>query len=255
MLFRSPPEDEVAMSGNGILYADSMTYQAVTYWKGSHFMRMLQWLLGDEDFLNGMSTYAHNFSSDQTDDLVTVLDLQETLEDASGTDLQDFFHQWVYQTGYPIYRWAAQFDEKADGYSVRVRITQEQETTNVYEIPLQVTVYLADQDEPAEYTFTPVDGVVDETMTFADEPRGLRVDDSWWIWGEKKPALIGDVNSSNEVDGVDLIYVSWAQGGMALDNDHWNFFYEADFNDDGQIDDTDYQLLAEHFTEKGKIDE
>ncbi|HPQ67573.1 MAG TPA: M1 family aminopeptidase [bacterium] len=250
-----PLEDEVPMSGNGIYEADAMVYQAITYWKGAHFMRMLQWLLGDEDFLNAMSTYANNFSSDQTDELVNVLDLQEALEDASGADLQDFFNQWVYQTGYPIYRWAAQFDETNGGYSVRVRITQEQETANVYDIPLQVTVYLADQDDPAQYTFTPVDGVVDETMTFADEPRGLRVDDACWIWGEKNPALIGDVNSSNEVDGVDLIYVAWAQGGMDMDNDHWNYFYEADFNDDGQIDDVDYQMLAEHFTEKGKIDE
>ncbi|HPM77324.1 MAG TPA: M1 family aminopeptidase [bacterium] len=250
-----PPDDEVAMTGNGILYADSMVYQAITYWKGAHFMRMLQWLLGDDKFLSGMSTYAHDFSSDQTDELATVIALQETFEDASGADLQEFFNQWVYQTGYPVYRWAAQFDEKSDGYAVRVRITQEQESANVYDLPLQVTVFLADQDEPAQFAFTPVDGVVDETMTFTDEPRGLRVDDSWWIWGEKNNSLIGDVNYSNEVDGVDLIYVSWAQGGMNLDNEHWNYFHEADFNDDGQIDETDYQMLAAHFTEKGKIDE
>lgn len=254
-LFYVDPSDEVSMSGNDIFSVDSFTYQAITYWKGSHFLRMLQWKLGDEDFFSVMSAYANTYASDNSDELATPGRFRQVLEDETGENFAEFFDQWVYGIGYPIYSWAAQFDQTKAGYTARVRIEQIQDSTQIYDLPLEVEIFVGEQEEP-EKVIVAFDGkVADETFTLTEQPRGLRVDEAYWVWGDKRPALVGDIDGSNEVDGLDFIYISWAFGGDVNDYDSWNYITDADFNRDGVIDDADLSPLTENFGKKGQIND
>jgi len=247
--------DEPAMSSYDILSVDSLLYQAVTYWKGAHVLRMLQWKLGDSAFFDAMNHYAQSYSSDVSDELVDPDKFQDAAEAASGEDLDDFFQTWVYGTGFPIYRYAAQFDETEGGYSVRVKVDQVQETEQIYDLPMEVAIWVGEETEPRIYTIQ-FDGKTASGLWVLEEaPHALYIDASSWIWGDKIPALAGDVDSNNEVDGLDLIYVAWSQGGKIMDYDHWNYYVETDLNRDGTVDQDDLDTMLNTFGKKGAINE
>ncbi len=70
---------------------------AVTYNKGGAVLHMLREQVGDENFWKALNTYLnrHKFGSVETTDLI------KAMEETSGQELDWFFDQWVYGTGYP----------------------------------------------------------------------------------------------------------------------------------------------------------
>jgi len=233
-------------------------YFIITYLKGAHVIRTLQWVLGDEAFFAALSSYAASHVwSPESPAMVTVDAFREEMEGASGTDLTGFFEQWVYGTGHPVYSWAAEFGGGVEsGYTARVRVEQIQDTGVLYDVPVEISVWVSDEEEPRRFRVGFDGAVADETFPLDAEPRGLKVDDRWWIWGDRIPELVGDLDGSNEVDGIDLIYMAWSQGGDYTDTaGAYNYITESDLDRDWDIDDDDLAALLAAFGDKGAIDE
>ncbi len=250
-LFYVGPENELPMTGEGLFSGDSLAYQAATYWKGSHVLRMLEWWLGRDEFLGALKTWAETYRSDASDESVDLDKLQAVLETETGADLDDFFYQWVTHKGFPEYRWSAEFT----GSSVRVRVEQVQDA-DVFDIPIPVTIWLEDEDDPrVEAMEFNDEGVAEDTFSYGSNVRGVRADGEARIWGDKFPALTGDVNSDNIVDGIDLIYWAWSSGGAITGGDDaWNFMSECDFDRDGDVDADDIDASLANFGAEGHID-
>jgi len=70
---------------------------ANSYPKGAWVLHMLRGLIGDRPFFNGLRTYYRTYR----DSTATSEDFEHVMEKASGKDLGWFFHQWLYQPGYP----------------------------------------------------------------------------------------------------------------------------------------------------------
>jgi hypothetical protein len=255
-LFRAfvPPAQEAPLTSADIFADDSMVYFFLTYIKGAHVMRMLEWLLGEEAFFAGMARYVAAHTWDLTHTAADVPALQAALEAASGRDLATFFRQWIYATGNPVLRWAAEFGENEQGYTVRVRVTQTQESDEVYDLPVEVSLWAGAALEPTTRRLVFDGRVADQTFVVDEPPFGVAVDYAARLWAEKIPELTGDADSSNEVDGVDLIMTAWAQGSSVAEGS-LNYLASADFNRDGTIDEADLALLQGNFAAKGAIHE
>ncbi|TFH22027.1 MAG: hypothetical protein E4H10_14410, partial [Bacteroidia bacterium] len=72
----------------------------LSYNKGMALLHMIRFELDDDDlfFLT-----LRNFLDRYGNDVATGLDFKEVLEETSGTDFTDFFNQWYFGVGYPIY--------------------------------------------------------------------------------------------------------------------------------------------------------
>ena len=70
---------------------------ANSYPKGAWVLHMLRGLIGDRPFFDGLRTYYRTYR----DSTATSEDFQRVMEKTSGKDLSWFFHQWLYQPGYP----------------------------------------------------------------------------------------------------------------------------------------------------------
>jgi hypothetical protein len=245
------PDMETPLSSYHV-YDDAFVYQLTTYNKGAHVLRMLQWYLGNEVFFAGMRLYATTNTWETSRTPVVVADFRNAMETVSGLDLATFFDTWVFSTGYPIYRWAAEYGRDGSRYTVRVRVRQVQETDWVYELPLEVTVWTGASEEPERFRLHFTDRVADSTFTVNAEPRAVKVDGSSWIFGAKEHELAGDVDSSNDVDGVDLLFVAWARGSHAMERDS-NYYLDADFNRDGEVNDDDLAVVMDNFGQKGVV--
>ena len=70
---------------------------ANSYPKGAWVLHMLRGLIGDRPFFDGLRTYYRTYR----DSTATSEDFERVMERASGKNLTWFFHQWLYQPGYP----------------------------------------------------------------------------------------------------------------------------------------------------------
>jgi hypothetical protein len=96
---------------------------------------MLRYKLGDAPFFQGLLNYLND--PDLAFAYAKTPDLQAHLEAASGVNLTEFFDDWVYKQGYPIYTITAQ--NIAPGQA-RVTINQAQSHSSVsfFEMPVPV---------------------------------------------------------------------------------------------------------------------
>lgn len=119
----------------------------LSYAKGAYLLHMLRWTLGDEAFFDGIRNYyndpdiANGFA--QHDQLV------EHLEAAGDTSLTEFFDDWYYGEGYPVYS----LGFAVDGSHTRISLSQESShgTVSFFEMPVPVRVYSHGRGDSADY--------------------------------------------------------------------------------------------------------
>lgn len=112
-----------------------------TYQKGSWVLHMLRGVLGTEVFWKGIKTYYKKYK----DINATTADFQREMEVASGTNLDSFFQQWLYQPGTLKYKGTWQFDKNKQ--EVVIALDQVQKDGSFFEMPLEVAVYGAEKEE------------------------------------------------------------------------------------------------------------
>ena len=106
-----------------------------TYGKGSMVTHMLRWKMGDVNFFNALSTYladpalAYGYA--------VTANFKSHLEASYGSDLTEFFNDWVYNQGYPTYDVVAQ-NWGAGQAKITVNQVQSHASVSFFEMPLQI---------------------------------------------------------------------------------------------------------------------
>ena len=106
-----------------------------TYQKGSWILHMLRGVVGTEVFWKGIRAYYKRYK----DSNATTADFQREMEEASGLDLQQFFQQWVYQSGALKYKGSWEYDSGKK--EVVLRLDQVQTDGSFFKTPLEVGIY------------------------------------------------------------------------------------------------------------------
>ena len=103
----------------------------LTYNKGAMVIHMLRTKLGDAVFFQGVRNYLNDeklaYGYADTNQFKTHL------EKASGTDLQEFFNDWIYGEGYPSYTVAWYQDDKNE-VSITMNQTQSNRKVDYFEM-------------------------------------------------------------------------------------------------------------------------
>ena len=92
---------------DGSVYCDDTTDvfrifdSRLSYRKGAYLLHMLRWELGDSAFFTGLRNYLND--PDLAYSYATVNDLKQHLEIAGDTVLDEFFSDWYYSEGFPIF--------------------------------------------------------------------------------------------------------------------------------------------------------
>ncbi|HEY6507061.1 MAG TPA: M1 family aminopeptidase, partial [Vicinamibacterales bacterium] len=118
----------------GHIKSDLRVYRAIVYNKGAGVLHMLRRLLGDEAFFAGL----RRFYDDRRFQKAGTDDLERALEAESGRTLDRFFERWIYGNQIPRIGFKSTI---GDG-QVTVRFTQPAD--NVFDLPVTVTLTLAD---------------------------------------------------------------------------------------------------------------
>jgi aminopeptidase N len=100
-----------------------------SYAKGGIILHMLRKYIGDEDFRKSLKIYLEKFKhgTAETDDL------RQIMEEISGISLQQFFDQWIYREGHPIFK----LQISDDNGKVKLSIIQQQ-IDDAFVFPLEI---------------------------------------------------------------------------------------------------------------------
>ena len=118
------------------LYANpDVMFDSHTYPKGGAVMHTLRRQLGDEAYFNGIKLYLTRHRHQP----VETVDLIQALTDASGTNVQAFFDQWIFKPGHPVLEYDWTFDDATSEIVVAVKQTQDTSAgTPIYTIPTKL---------------------------------------------------------------------------------------------------------------------
>ncbi len=108
----------------------------LSYNKGMALIHMIRFELQDDEvFFRTL----RNFISRYANDVATGLDFKEVLEETSGMDFTDFFDQWYFGAGYPIYEvnWE-QHDHSVTLQSVQ---TTSSSGTTLFRMPMEYRLF------------------------------------------------------------------------------------------------------------------
>lgn len=112
---------------------------ANSYQKASWFLHMLREDLGDKVFFKGLREYYADFR----DSTALTKDFQNVMESVSGKDLDLFFYQWLYQSGFPKIK--LEWEQKSDKNLV-LDIKQIQENY-IFSFPFEIEILLKNGDK------------------------------------------------------------------------------------------------------------
>ena len=122
---------------------DSRAGSARHYMKGAFVLKMLNNVLGEEQYRKVIEDYLveHPFENVDTEDLLTQI------HESLGLSLNWFFDQWVYRGGEPHYKVNFVHRNSEDGNSAFFLVEQmqaETETVGLFKMPIQFEVHLTD---------------------------------------------------------------------------------------------------------------
>jgi aminopeptidase N len=146
---RNVRDEIMALPGGSVIVDDTASVDRIfdgrlSYAKGAYVLHMLRNTLGDEVFFEGLRTYLetpglkHGFAQ--------TADFQETMEAASGRNLDTFFEQWVNGEGYPNIE--IQWKSTENGLYLNVQQISSLQNALFFSTSLPVYVY-GDQDSSA----------------------------------------------------------------------------------------------------------
>ena len=118
-------------------FDDSTKYAGNIYTKAGWVLQMLREKLGDDDFFAALR---HYLTVNRGQNVVTA-DLQKSIEQATSTDVDEFFHQWIYGAGAPEFSVAYTYDPAA--HQIKLNVTQTQKVegaVGLFDVPIGIEI-------------------------------------------------------------------------------------------------------------------
>jgi aminopeptidase N len=126
-------EGTISITQAGGLDKDSADYYSLVQYKGAYVLRMLKWVIGDENFGELISRYSQQFK----DVPASTNEFVKLASDVAGGDLTYFFDQWLNSSGVPEFKQEYTVFRARDGYKVVGQITQD---LDLFRMPVEIQV-------------------------------------------------------------------------------------------------------------------
>lgn len=158
----------------------------LSYSKGAYILHMLRWILGDENFFKALQNYYND--PEVANGFASHTQVVAHFETAADTTLTEFFNDWYYGEGFPVYSLNfSQFDNEL------VKITLSQSTSHFsvdfFEMPVPVRVYSENKTDSADFRFVHTQNnqkfLIDPGFTVSE----IRIDPDYWLISETEEIL------------------------------------------------------------------
>lgn len=145
----------------------------LTYNKGGYVVHTLRWLLGDVAFYQVLNDYLNN--PDFADGFAKTQDLVQQIQWTTGRNLQEYFNDFVYSEGYPIYN--INWDYYNNEFRATIDQTNSSGDTTFFNLPIPIllmgegrdTILILENNFSGEQFVESVDFEVEEVVFDPDK--------------------------------------------------------------------------------------
>lgn len=106
-----------------------------SYQKGAWVLHMLRNKLGNKTFFDGIRAYYKKYALSNA----STEDFKAIMEEVSGSDLDQFFSQWLYTAGHPLLK--VDWTQKKRKFEINIR---QQQTHYQFKFPLEIRIEYSD---------------------------------------------------------------------------------------------------------------
>ena len=147
---------------------DSVEYVGNVYDKAGWVIHMLREEMGDEAFFRALK---HYLEANRLQNVVSA-DLAKAIEESSGTNVDQFFDQWIYGAGAPRFTVRSTYDGAGMKVNLSVKQTQKVEGhVGLFRVPIEVSITTSSGEK-----LFPIDvSKADETFSFSVDGPPLMV--------------------------------------------------------------------------------
>jgi aminopeptidase N len=151
-------------------FNDSGEFDGNAYTKGGWVLYMLRHQLGEDAFYHGLK---HYLEVNRGKNVVTA-DLAKAMEEATHTNVDQFFSQWLYGAGAPKFDLSYKYDDAKHEVALTIKQTQSVEgRVGLFYIPTEVEITTA--SGPKLFPVTVSQGKDTATFTFPEDSAPLMV--------------------------------------------------------------------------------
>ncbi len=157
------------------LFDPDYYFNLAEYIKGALVLHMLRGIVGDDHFFEAFLHYADLYAYGNA----STEDFRDAVETVAGVDLDYFFHEWIYEQGYPEYGYSYHSYPNGQGWRMVLDIVQTQTNSTVFSMPIQLLV----EGNSNDTLLTVFNSQESETfqIDLPFEPTGMVFDPNNWI--------------------------------------------------------------------------
>ena len=144
----------VMLQPGGSVFVDDTTSVSrifdsrLSYSKAGYLLHTLRWVIGDSAFFAAIRNYYQD--PDIANGFASHGQLVAHFEAAADTSLSEFFNDWYYGQGYPVY--SAEYKSAGAGKStIILSQTTSHPSVDFFEMPVHVRVYNAERTDSADF--------------------------------------------------------------------------------------------------------
>lgn len=181
----SQPDGSVFIPFADVMDENRLFDYRLTYLKGAAIIHQIRYIINNDSlFFSFITEYSNQF----TDSVASGDDFREYFSLKTGIDFTDYFNEWYYGEGHPIYNivWSQLSD------TVTMQITQNTSTniTTFFSNPFDIQLSYSGGDTIIKYTpSTNVDVV---KFIFPHQVNAVAIDPNDWIVDEAGSVLVGN---------------------------------------------------------------
>jgi aminopeptidase N len=150
----------------------------LSYSKAAYLLHMLRWVLGDSAFFAGIRNYYED--PDIANGFADHDQLVAHFEAAGDTSLTEFFNDWYYGEGYPVY--SARFkNESAGNFNLTLSQTTSHASVDFFEMPVHIRVYNAERSDSADFRLQHIRNNQEYSLPVGFTVSELRIDPDLWL--------------------------------------------------------------------------
>ena len=163
----------------------------LSYSKGGYLLHMLRWIVGDESFFEALRNYFEN--PEVANGFANTNQFVKHIEAAGDTSFTEFFEDWFYGEGFPVY--SANFiNTESHQLQITLSQTPSHESVDFFEMPVPVRVYNSSKTDSADFRLAHTENNQKFIVNPGFEVAELKIDPDYWL-----------ISKTEEVVGVPVV--------------------------------------------------